>query len=296
MDISMWTSYFIEHSPREMVVLFAEHGWRTLELSDEHGHDLLDMGDPERVGVEFRRFAADYGVSFPQGHFYLATRGIRPHQRAGRRVADIAPADDGEFARAMEDMKRWVALFQALGVKAGVLHIGGRGLYDAGWSDDRAFERRAEALRRIAEFAQGGPTRICLENLPGERSGMRSPADFRKLRETVGTDNLGICLDTSHAQVDGADIPAFIRDAGNDLHALHISDNLGRNDDHMLPYGRGVIAWSGVMAALREVGYSGLFNMEVPGENRCPFPVRAAKLDYARTLAEWMVTSDGTGE
>ena len=32
--------------------------------------------------------------------------------------------------------------------------------------------------------------------------------------------------------------------------------------------------------ALREVGYAGLLNFEIPGENRCPLPVRMAKLDY----------------
>ncbi len=292
MRISMWTSYLIEWTPHDMVRTMAEHGWRTLELSDEHGHDLLDAGDPEATGRAFRRFAADHGVSFPQGHFYLATRGIRPHQRTGRQVADIAPADDVEFARAMDDMKRWVTLFQALGVEAGVLHIGG-GLQKAGWSIERTFARRVQALAAIAEFAKGGPTRICLENLPGPYSGMRTPADYRELARAAGSSNAGICLDTSHAKIDGLDIPEFIRDAGADLHALHISDNLGSHDDHMLPYGRGVIDWGPVMCALREVSYTGLFNFETPGENRCPAPVRLAKLDYARQLARWMVDEAG---
>lgn len=293
MRISMWTSYLIEQTPRDMVDTLAAHGWQTLELSDEHGHDLLDQGDPEKTGQSFRKFAADHGVSFPQGHFYLATRGIRPHQRQGRRVADIAPGDDAEFARAMDDMKRWVSLFQGLGIEAGVLHIGGGTLHDKGWSVDRVFARRVQALSTIAEFAKGGPTRICLENLPGPHSGMRVPADFRSLVQASGIDNAGICLDTSHANIDKLDIPEFIRDAGADLCALHISDNLGAHDDHMLPYGRGVIAWGPIMAALREVSYDGLFNFETPGENRCPMPVRLAKLDYARRLARWMVDKDG---
>jgi sugar phosphate isomerase/epimerase len=87
--------------------------------------------------------------------------------------------------------------------------------------------------------------------------------------------------------------PDFIRQAGERLKALHIADNLGTNDDHMLPYGKGTLGWSEIMVALREVGYSGLFNYEVPGENRCPMPVRLAKLDYSLTLARWMIDHDG---
>jgi hypothetical protein len=43
------------------------------------------------------------------------------------------------------------------------------------------------------------------------------------------------------------------------------------------------------MSALYEVGYEGIFNFEVPRENRCPMEIRLAKLDYARRLAELMV-------
>lgn len=271
MQPSMWTSYLIEWTPRDMVACFAEHGWHTLELSDEHGHDLLKEGAPARVGADFRRFAADRGVSFPQGHFCLCNKGCRPEDMAGRQIADIAPADDAEFAAAMEAMKRWVDLFAAIGVEAGVLHAGGGQLASAGWSAERIFSRRVEAVSRVAEFAKGGPTVICLENL-GAKSGVRTAAEIADLIAAVGAGNVAACLDTGHANINGVDNAAFVREAGPRLKALHIADNLGEHDDHMLPYGRGTVKWTGVMQALREVGYTGLFNYEVPGENRCPAP------------------------
>lgn len=289
---SMWTSYLIELLPHEMVQTFSRHGWTTCELSDEHGHDLLKLGDPRAVGQDFRRHAADHGVSFPQGHFYLCTKGIRPEDRDGRRVADIAPADDADYAQAMADMRRWVDLFNALGVEAGVLHLGGGKLAAAGWSPEAVFERRCQAVAEVAAYARGGVTRICLENLAGA-SGVQTMDDYDRLLKAVNAPNLAICLDTGHANISRVDIPAFIRRAGNRLAALHIADNLGQTDDHMLPYGRGTVPWTAAMRALREVGYSGLFNFEVPGENRCPMPMRLAKLDYAHTLAAWMIASDG---
>ena len=290
MQPSMWTSYLIELLPHDMAKAMVRHGWHTVELSDEHGHDLLKLGDPAKVGAEFRRFAGDLGLSFPQGHFYLANKGMRPEDREGRAAADIAPADDAEFAKAMEDMKRWVDLFNALGVKAGVLHVGGHRLAGLGWSEEQILERRVQAVGQVAEYARGGVTRICLENLT-PRCGYATIEDAKKILAALNAPNVSICLDTGHANISGVSCAEFIRELGPHLEALHIADNLGTNDDHMLPYGRGTVPWPQVMAALREVGYSGLFNFEVPGENRCPMPVREAKLGYARQLADWMIAN-----
>ena len=286
----MWTSYLIEQLPHDMVKTMARHGWHTLELSDEHGHDLLKLGDPEQVGTEFRQFASDHGVSFPQGHFYLANKGIRPEDREGRSVADIAPADDAEFAKAMDDMKRWVDLFNAIGIEAGVLHVGGQKLASLGWSEEQILVHRAKAVREVAEHAKGGVTQICLENLT-PRMGYADANDAKQVLAAVDMPNVGVCLDTGHANISGVSCVEFIRELGPQLKALHIADNLGTNDDHILPYGRGTVPWPEVMKALREVGYAGLFNFEVPGENRCPMPIREAKLDYSLQLANWMIAN-----
>jgi sugar phosphate isomerase/epimerase len=102
-----------------------------------------------------------------------------------------------------------------------------------------------------------------------------------------------LCLDTGHALVCKVDSAAFIRTAGARLKALHVADNLGTDDHHMLPYGRGKVNWPAILEALRDTGYAGLFNFEVPGENRCPVPIRLAKLDYALALAGHMIASAG---
>lgn len=292
MQASMWTSYLIEMLPDEMAAAFAKHGWKTCEISDEHGHDLLKQGSPGKVGEAFRQVADGLGISFPQGHFYLCNKGIRPEDMIGRRQADIAPEDDTEYDAAFEDMKRWVDLFVALGVRAGVLHVGGNSLKRSGWSDERILERRVAAVRRIADYASGSPLIICLENLNLEM-GFGTFAQVSQVIEAVARPNVGFCLDTGHAQICGVDIPAYIRSCGSRLFALHIADNLGTRDDHMLPFGKGVVPWPAVLEALGDVGYDGLFNFEVPGENRCPMPIRLAKLDYAYALAQQMMAMTG---
>jgi len=100
MKISMWSSYLMEFSPEDMVKIFAQHAWKYIELSDEHGWALLEKGNPIKVGRQFGKYATEQGVSFPQGHLYLA--------------ADIAHPDKAERNKVLDDLKRWCDLFIAL--------------------------------------------------------------------------------------------------------------------------------------------------------------------------------------
>lgn len=271
-----------------MVRCFAEHRWRTLELHYIHGCVLLKTDDPDGIGTRFRRFAEDYGISFPQGHFFVVDDSDESSQPIW---FDIAPASDKDFVKAMNEMRRWIDFFNALGVRAGVLHIGGFTLKQQGWCDERIFARRVEALAMIAEYAKDGPTAICLENMKAP-FGVETVTEVLGIASAVDSDSMAACLDTGHANLAGISIPEFILKAGPKLKALHVHDNPGQTDDHILPYGRGTIRWEHVLLALRTVNYDGLFNFEIPGESKCPEPIRMAKLDYALRLAELMIDLD----
>jgi sugar phosphate isomerase/epimerase len=58
----------------------------------------------------------------------------------------------------------------------------------------------------------------------------------------------------------------MIKIFGKDVTILHLHDNTGHWDDHLLP-GFGNINWPGVFDALDEIGYSGVYNFEI----RLPF-------------------------
>ena len=267
MTPGIWTSYFVDLSPEDMVRQFAAKDWRHLELSSEHAAKLLERGDPAAVGEAFRTFAQDHGVTFPQGHLWLD--------------CDIAGQDQSAI---IDGLKRWLDLFVALGIRAPVLHPGGKALLEQGVGYDALLEARVRGLRPLAEHVQGTGVIICLENLtiiPFAR-------DLIDIIKAVGVPNLGICFDTGHLHIVNGVQRWFIEEAGPYLKALHIADNDGSGDQHLMPYGRGTVYWDGVMAALRRVGYGRLFNLEIPGENGCPIPVRLAKLDYLKSVVRFM--------
>jgi len=271
MERSVWTNYFHDLSPEEGVRLFAEKGWRYLELGNEQGADLLGRGRREETAAEFLRFCGDLGVHLPQGHLKLRANIALPP----------GPARDAE----LDELKRWLDLFAALGIEAGVLHPGAPTEPDP-LPPDEIHRLNVDALGMLTEHAAGGPTTICLEN--GSNAGA-----LLHLIEPVGADNLGICLDTGHLALgrernpeQGQSDYGFIVQAGDRLKALHITDNDGSGDQHLLPYDGGKVNWPEVMRGLREIEYQGLFNFEIPGETRCSLEERLEKLDRAWEIAD----------
>lgn len=271
MRISMWTSFLFEEGPEGAVRTLREHGYECAELSDEHGKMLLDRGDPERTGREFKAFCDSLGFTLPQGHFSLH--------------AAIDHADPARRRKEIDGLKRWCVLFNALGIKAGVLHPAG--LKTEGRAN---LPLIADALQELLEFSDGMSFTICLENL------IVSFGSFEELDELIrqvpSGERLGICLDTGHLSWNGGSPAEFARKAGGRLRALHITDCLMAGDarfDHIFPYSLGNIDWPELIHALREIRYGGIFNYEVPRERRAPPPILRAKLDYGLALGKEML-------
>ncbi|MFH0964325.1 MAG: sugar phosphate isomerase/epimerase [Planctomycetota bacterium] len=282
MKLAMWTGYLWELNPEESVREFAARGWKWLELSEEHAHELLRRGDPTKTGEALRKFAADRGVRIAQGHFIMTRDGA-----PGVDIVEQACADEKLFHEQLERLARWVELFAATGIEAGVYHAGGKELRKLGWSADRILARRLAGVERMRDHAKGTRVRICLENL--EEIGATYEA-MRPLVEPFREEEVGVCLDTGHANMGGGDCAEFVRRAGKRLRALHVHDSIGSDNDHVLPYSRGTINWKTFLAALRETRYEGVWSWELPGETMwCPLDVRLMKLDYVRRLGEWMV-------
>lgn len=131
--------------------------------------------------------------------------------------------------------------------------------------------------------------RICLENLV---KSFNSSQSLMWLLDRLDPEKFGICLDTGHLNMCRQTQADFIHSAGGRLHALHIADNEGETDQHMMPFGRGSVNFDEVVRALREVDYHGLFNLEIPGERNAPLKVRGYKLEYIRKCYEYMLKAD----
>lgn len=275
MKPSMWTSFLCEETPETTVEILTSAGFKHAELSDEHAKVLLARQDAMKKAEEFASFASAKGMNFTQGHLSLS--------------ADIADIDEMRRKATIEQLKKELTLFNILGIKTAVLHCGGRVARDKGTDQETIEKIRTVSLRELCTHIAGTSLSIALENIPSTQP---FAEDLLRVIELAGNPpELGICFDTGHLNMVGGDPVEFIEKAKSKLIALHIADNLGEQDDHMLPCGRGTIIWSKVIGKLKGIGYKGIFNYEVPGERNHPLPILRLKLEYSRILAETMIAT-----
>lgn len=267
MKLSIWSSYYMDLSPEEAILEIEKNGYEYMELSDEHAEILLSRGDAKTVGAEFKRFASAHHVSIPQGHLYL-------------KVAMCNTEENG-----VEILKNWLDLFEAIGIENAVLHCD-KMLYQPELDKEAIQQRNRAALQQLVQYLEGKNITICLENL---RAHTQSVEELLWYIDELGSEHLGICLDTGHLNISKASSQAqFIEKAGENLKALHIADNQGETDQHLMPFGIGKVDMEEVMKSLKKIGYQNLYNFEIPGERACPLVIRGYKLQYIRQSMEYM--------
>ena len=104
--------------------------------------------------------------------------------------------------------------------------------------------------------------------------------------DQVQSENFGILLDVGHAHVNGEDMAHAIGLASRYPLHLHLDDNDGSGDSHLIP-GKGTIDFPAVAASLRERNYSGFVSVEL-GHQYAMDP-DAACSETLEALRRWFV-------
>ena len=266
MKISMWSSYYGEIHPEDMVLEYEKHGIAYGELSTEHSALLLDRGNPFEVGKAFKAFAEKHNVTFLQGHLELSTKVCEESER--------------------DYLKKELDLYHASGITRAVLHVDMLARYGE-IPVEEIRQRNLEGIRDLLDHIRGRDTIICLENIH-HKCITETIEDIFLLIDALDSDQIGICLDTGHLNLsEDKDQVRFIKKAGKRLKALHLADNDGTSDQHLMPTAKGQVDFQAVIKALHDINYDGLYNFEVPGERDVPLGHRGLKLEYMRDLLNY---------
>lgn len=126
-------------------------------------------------------------------------------------------------------------------------------------------EKKYSQLRRsfdeLARVGEATGVRFAFENMPPYHPVGHDVARLVKEVAACGSEQVVFLLDTGHAHMMGS-IGAAVRAAGKHLKYTHVHDNDGKNDTHRMPY-NGNLPWDECRDALHEIGYDGVFLLEV---------------------------------
>ncbi len=245
------------YSCEESIQAIAKAGFDAIDLCFvAYGREGLPMAQPDwRDWVKRQKEYCDAaGLPVTQAHaHYYGTREFRKFTQQDR---------EEHTAKIIRDIEA-----------AGICHVPWLVIHpdsaydETGYSRRLSLQKETERLKRFGELAARYGVGLAVENMvenveSGRRFGS-TQEDLLELLSALGDDKLfGICWDTGHANLTQMNQPAAIREIGSHLKALHINDNRGERDDHLLPY-LGYVEWTPLLQALKETGYNGDFTYEI---------------------------------
>jgi sugar phosphate isomerase/epimerase len=220
-----------------------------VEIADYHGN--FDYDDPVWLD-QARGWLADRG---------LALNSVHAHFEGRRRGSDLAAPDEAIRRDSVAIYRGGLAALGRLGGGILVTHHIAIPLPEAQPAENaRRRTAFAASLRELAPIAADLGLRLAIEN-----GGSGWHADVRNLMALIGDagdhNALGICLDTGHQHRHGS-VADAVRTGGRAIITLHVHDNHGERDEHIMPLD-GTIAWPPVIGALRAIGYPGVFMYEI---------------------------------
>jgi sugar phosphate isomerase/epimerase len=200
---------------------------------------------------------------------------------------DISSADEDLRTVSVASTKRAVEFCREMACPQLVLHLSSSPGVKSKASLDKVRAFAIESLDEITDYAHKNSVEILLENMVIHPNHLRMGSQVQELLELVSRfqeRGIGVCIDTGHSLLNKQDPSEDIRQAGRHLRSLHINDNDGITDSHLVP-GRGIIDWPAVYNALKDVEYTGVFLFELYGYEVVRETIEQAKA-YARQLLE----------
>lgn len=275
---------------------------RALEIAKELGYDAVDFNF-EDPNLDYRKDTSLYAKSDDEIFSYYD--GIRQYAEAlGLFVCQTHSRCPGykdipeEDEALTENIRRDLLATKALGAKYCVVHAVTTIFLGPDADPQRMRDLNFRQFNTLLPFAKQYGVKIATETF-GDAVRFDCCDFFGNIDEFIKSyhriravgdnkDYLTICVDTGHSnkasRFNNNPTPAdVIRLLGNDIELLHLNDNDKLTDQHKIPL-TGTIDWDDVMNALDEVGYKGVYNMELGLASIGGRGLELASADYAQKV------------
>lgn len=253
---------------------------RAIEIAKEIGADAIDFNLCDAYDYRLADNIYAKGEKEIKAYFsslcdYAASLGIEIFQTHGRGTGfrNLSDEDDALVENARLDC----IATAALGAKYCVFHTTTTIFMGADADPKLMHALNDDMFLRILPYARENGVIVATETF-GDATGKGCCDFFGNLKEFLTAydrilqsgewkDWFRVCMDTGHTnkamRYNGNPTPEeAIRALGNRIAVLHLHDNDTMTDQHKIPM-TGCINWDAVMNALDEIGYEGVYNLEV---------------------------------
>jgi sugar phosphate isomerase/epimerase len=260
---------------RSHLAEIAAHGFEAVEVFATRTH--FDYHSTAAIAA-LQEWLADAGLELHSLHAPVS-EGFTAGRPLG--ALSLAAADADARHRALAEAEAALHVARRIPLKVFVVHLGLPRWQTAPGADTRDAARRS--VEALADAAAPLGVTVALEGLPNELSRAGSLVYF--VERVLDRPDVGICLDTGHAQLE-SDVVEVVETVSEHLRAAHLHDNRGRADDHLPPF-EGVIDWPAAVTALQKIGFEGPLMFEVGAQG--PAKDTLQTLRRARTRIEGLL-------
>lgn len=133
---------------------------------------------------------------------------------------------------------------------------------------------------------------LAFENMfdaKGHRCFGTTAEELIELADSYNDPRVGVCWDIGHANRVYASQLRPIRLLGKRIIALHVDDNQGLADDHLLPF-LGNIDWESIMPLWNEIGYKGDFVYEIKMNNGMPEELKDLTAGFSYQVGQYLLS------
>jgi len=132
-----------------------------------------------------------------------------------------------------------------------------------GQTAEDGWHRLRESLDEICSAADSLRLKVAVEPADKYETDLVNNCEQAlRLLEDVRWDNLGVVLDNGHSHVVGESAAGMVARLGDRLFHVHVDDNLGQRDQHLIP-GDGTFEFVPFISALQQAGYTGFLTAEL---------------------------------
>lgn len=276
MRLAYNTNGFPQHELADVIDLLGRLGYAGIAITPDtfHLHPLRD-GLAEARALKARLADRGLAVAVETGARFV----LDPRRKHWPTLLD-EPAD---AERRLELLRRCLDIAVELGAETFSFWSGRR---PAGLSDEAVLDRLAHGARALLTHARGSGVAVCFEPEPGMAidSLERAAELLLRLAAEAGEDDdgLGLMLDVGHVPVTEALTPGeALRALGDQVVGVQLDDSRGGVHEHLF-FGDGEIDFADVVAALDEIGFTGLAAVELPRHDHDPVNTATRAVEYFR--------------